>query len=256
MTRVRLIFVMLLLCCALAAQGASAQTVLFDNSHGERFLIGQTGPLHLSGLVEILKTAGAEVATLDQPISDTTLAGADALVISGAFNPLHPNEIEALVRFMQRGGKLAVMLHIAPPLASLLDRLEVGYTNGVIRETENVIDNDAQKFRVKRLSSHPLTQGLQEFSLRGAWGLVNRDSSTRIISATSPNAWIDLRGDKVQRKESTASFGVAVAGEIGKGGFVVFGDDAIFQNTFLDQNNKALATNLAGWLKTDTDKHQ
>jgi len=245
----RLIFVMLLLCCALAAQGASAHTVLFDNGHGERFLIGETGPLHLSGLVEILRAAGAEVATLDQPISDASLAGADALVISGAFAPLHPNEIEAVVRFMQRGGKLAVMLHVAPPLAGLLDRLQVGYTNGVIRETENVIENDPQKFRVKRLGSHDVTQGVQEFSLYGAWGLVNRDESTRIISATSPNAWIDLRGDKVQRKEATLSFGVAVAGETGKGGFVVFGDDAIFQNTFLDRNNKALAANLAAWLK-------
>lgn len=249
MNGVRLIFVMALLCFALAARGASAQTVLFDNSHGERFLIGEKGPLHLSGLVEILRTAGAEVATLEHPISDTSLAGADALVISGAFSPLHPNEIEALVRFMQRGGKLAVMLHIAPPLASLLDRLEVGYTNGVIRETENVIENDPQKFRVKPSAGHPLTRGVQEFSLYGAWGLMNRDGSARIISATSPDAWIDLRGDKVQRKETTASFGVAVAGEVGKGGFVVFGDDAVFQNAFLDQNNRALAANFAGWLK-------
>ena len=34
---------------------------------------------------------------------------------------------------------------------------------------------------------------------------------------------------------------VVYAGDLGKGGFLVFGDDAIFQNKFLDANNKALA---------------
>jgi len=37
--------------------------------------------------------------------------------------------------------------------------------------------------------------------------------------------------------------------DLGKGGFLVFGDDAIFQNKFMGTNNKALAANLAGWLK-------
>ncbi|HBG04692.1 MAG: ABC transporter [Geobacteraceae bacterium GWC2_58_44] len=249
MAGVRLMFVMVLLCGALAARGAEAQTVLFDNGHGERFLIGEKGALHLSGLVELFQAAGARVATLDQPISDATLAGADALVISGAFAPLTPEEIAAVDRFMKRGGKLAVMLHTAPPLATLLDHLKVGYTNGVIRERENMIEDDPQRFRVTRLGAHPVTQGLQEFNLYGVWGLINRDDSARIVAATSPHAWIDLNRDKVQKKETTASFGVVVAGEVGKGGFLVFGDDAIFQNKFLEQNNKVLAANLAGWLK-------
>lgn len=249
MAGMKLMFVMVFLCAALATRNADAQTVLFDNSHGERFLIGEKGPLHLSGLVDLLQAAGAQVATLDQPISDASLAGADALVISGAFAPLTPGEIEAVSRFMKRGGKLAVMLHIAPPLSPLLDRLSVGYTNGVIRERENNLEEDAQKFRVTRFGNHQVVQGLDQISLHGAWGVINRDGSSRIIASTGPHAWIDLSGDKIQKKENTATFGVAVAGEVGKGGFIVFGDDAIFQNKFMEQNNKALAINLASWLK-------
>jgi len=162
---------------------------------------------------------------------------------------VRPEEVEAVVRFMQRGGKLAVMLHIAPPLTSLLDRLAVAYTNGVIRESENIIGGNPQDFRSTRLAPHPVLKGLKEFSLYGVWGLRNMGNGARVVAATGPDAWIDLSGDKLQKKENTASFGVAVAGDVGKGGFLVFGDDAIFQNKFLDKNNRKLAANLAAWLK-------
>jgi hypothetical protein len=240
---------LVLVCAALAAQDAAAQTVLFDTGHGERFLVGENGPLQLSGLAAIIEAKGAKVATLQQPISDASLTGADGLVISGAFAPLKPEEVEAVIRFMQRGGKLAVMLHIAPPLGSLLDRLQIVYSNGVILEHENIIEGDAQKFRVTRLRPHPVLQGLHEFSMYGVWGLINLNDSVSIVAATGPNAWIDLKRDKVQTKEETASFGVVLAGDIGKGGFLVFGDDAVFQNKFLDKNNQALAANLAAWIK-------
>lgn len=228
--------------------GEAAQKVLFDTGHGERFLVNDPGPLQLSGLAEIMKTAGAEVATSDQPFSDATLAGAHAVVISGAFNALHPAEIEALQRFMQGGGKLAVMLHIAPPMSTLLQSLHVTYTNGVVQERQNVIDNDPIRFRVQQIEQHPALSGVTQFSVHGAWGLLNLSPTARVVAATGPQAWVDLNMDKVQEKKETASFGVAVAGEVGKGGFIVFGDDALFQNKFLDDDNRYLARSLAGWL--------
>lgn len=233
----------------LELSSASAQTILVDSGHGERFKIDDDGPLQLSRFAEMLQATGAHVATLAAPISDASLAEADSLIISGAFVPLKADEIEALVRFLNRGGRLAVMLHIAPPLVSLLERLKVSYTNGVIQERENVIDGADINFRVNRLGTHQILQGVGEFNLYGAWGLMNQDETTRVIASTSPMAWIDLDRSKIQRKEATASFGVTVAGDVGKGGFLVFGDDAIFQNKFLSGTNKVLAANLADWLK-------
>jgi len=245
----KLMSIMVLLCLTFASEGEAARKVLFDTGHGEAFLIGEKGPLALSGFAKILQASDIEIETIQHPFSDASLAGAGALVISGAFAALHPNEIEAVVRFMQKGGKLAVMLHIAPPLSHLLDRLQVSYTNGVIRERQNIIENDPIRFRVDRISDHPVMQGVREFSLHGAWGVLNGNAGSRIIAATGPQAWIDLDRDGVQRKEETAAFGVVVAGEMGDGGFIIFGDDAIFQNKFLDENSKLLAANLAGWLK-------
>lgn len=240
---------MFLFCGTLGLSSASAQTILVDSGHGERFNIDDNGPLQLSGFSEMLQATGAHVATLAVPISDASLAEADSLIISGAFAPLKADEIEALVRFLHRGGRLAVMLHIAPPLESLLERLRVSYTNGVIQERENVIDGTDINFRVNRLGTHQILQSVDEFNLYGAWGLMNQDETARVIASTSPMAWIDLDRSEIQRKEATASFGVIVAGDIGKGGFLVFGDDAIFQNKFLNGPNKVLAANLADWLK-------
>lgn len=245
----KLMSILVLACLTLAAPGEAAQKILFDTGHGEPFKITDKGPLQLSALAELMQQAGAQVATTDEPFSDATLAGADALVISGAFTQLHPAEIEAVLRFIDNGGKLAVMLHIAPPMAPLLDRLQVSHTNGVILERRNVIEEDPLRFRVELLSEHPVLQGLPDFSLHGAWGLINRNDTARVIAMTSPQAWIDLNRDKKQAKEETASFGIAVAGDLGKGSFIVFGDDAVFQNKFLEGNNRVLATNLAAWLK-------
>jgi len=249
MSRPVLFVLMILFFSVFTIEYAAAQTVLIDYGHNERFKIDEKGPLHLSGFAEILQTAGAVIEVLTEPISDKSLERADSLVISGAFAPLEPTEVEAVVRFMQRGGKLAVMLHIAPPMKSLLDRLSVSYTNGVILEEESVIDSVNLNFRVNRLGSHPVLQGVNSFSLYGAWGLINQDENARVIASTSPVAWIDLNRSKIKQKETTASFGVVIAGDLGKGGFLVFGDDAIFQNKFLDDNNKKLAANLANWLK-------
>jgi len=47
------------------------------------------------------------------------------------------------------------------------------------------------------------------------------------------------------------AFGVVVAGQAGAGRFVVFSDDAIFQNRFLGDNNRILAANLGRWLTAE-----
>ena len=245
----KLMSILVLACLAFATPGEAAHKVLFDTGHGEPFRISDKGPLQLSGLAEAIQVAGAQIETIDQPFSDATLAGANALVISGAFSALHPAEIEAVVRFLEGGGKVAIMLHIAPPMVSLLDRLQVSYTNGVVQERENVIEGNLLRFRVTRFKSHPVLTGIQDFSVHGAWGLINQTDSARVIAATGQQAWIDLDQDQKQAREETASFGLVVAGEIGKGAFLVFGDDAIFQNKFLEVNNKTLAANLAVWLK-------
>jgi len=223
--------------------------VLFDEGHGQKFLIEQHGQLDLSDFAGIFQIAGAQIAASREALTDARLSGVAALVVSGPFAPFTPAEIEAITRFLDGGGRLSVMLHIPQPVAQLLHRLGVDFSNGIIRERANVIHDDPLNFRVTALRVHPLTRQLDAFSVFGAWALLNTTSSTTIIAQTSPSAWIDLNGnDHLDPGDAVQSFGVLVAGQLGLGRFAIFGDDALFQNQFLMGGNVVLARNLVAWL--------
>lgn len=228
------------------ANGVAAADVVFDQGHNQRFRIEEKGELQLSKLSDILSGQGVRVASTSKPLSDDSLKAAAALVISGPFEALGPEEVDAVVRFVERGGKLALMLHIGPPLAGLLARLDMDHSNAVLHERANLLDTDTN-FRVTALAG-PLFEGLTHFSLYGGWALDPGKNGTA-IARTSADAWVDLDGDKVLSKgDMTGVFTVAVSGSLGAGSFVVFGDDAIFQNRYLDEDNSRLAANLGSWL--------
>lgn len=225
----------------------AAPIVIFDQGHGQRFTVGNPGDLQLSKLAETLRASQVTIATTAAPLGDDTLKGAAGLVISGAFEPLQPEEVEAVAHFVNNGGRLAVMLHIAPPLSSLLNRLNVDYSTSVLHERRNVIEKDIN-FRVTDLSPSPLFSGIKSFSAYGVWAL-RPGASSSAVARTSPEAWMNPNGGTALSKGTAVdAFAVVVMGTSGKGGFVVFGDDAIFQNRFLDDDNRKLATNLGIWL--------
>jgi hypothetical protein len=79
---------------------------------------------------------------------------------------------------------------------------------------------------------------------------MTESKKARIIALTGSKAWIDLNRDgKFNATDARQSFGVVIAGTLGKGKYVIFGDDAIFQNKFLKKDNMPLAKNLADWMK-------
>jgi hypothetical protein len=223
--------------------------VLFDEGHGQKFLIGERGQLDLSRLAGVFQAEGAQIKASREALTDARLSGVDGLVVSGPFTPFTPAEIEAVTRFLDRGGRLSVMLHIPHPVAPLLHRLGVDFSNGIIRERANVIHDDPLNFHVTALSAHALTRQLDAFDVFGAWALLSTNANVAIIAQTSPTAWVDLNGNnRLDVGDAVQSFGVAVAGQFGSGRFAVFGDDAIFQNQFLTGGNVVLARNLVGWL--------
>jgi hypothetical protein len=235
---------------ATLTSAVASPVVLFDQAHDQRFVIEKEEPLHLSRFASILKAEGLSVKSSTSLFTDDLLKGVDAIVISGPFKAIEPQEVDVLVRFLERGGRLAAMLHIGSPFTDLLHRLEVDFTNYVLYEQENIIDNDPRNFQVRALNTDSLFNGLDHFSLYGGWALMNTAPSAKIIASTSPKGWVDLNGDgKLSRGDVVQSFGVVVSGAAGAGRFVIFGDDAIFQNKFLDEQNRQLAINLARWLK-------
>ena len=228
---------------------SAAPMVLFDEGHAQQFLTGKSGALDLSELAALYQEQGAVVTSSVEELSKASLSAVDVLVISGPFRPLSGAEVEAVVEFIHNGGGLAVLLHIPSPVRDLLQRLEVDYTNGTLHENRDVIDDNPQNFKVTSLAEHPLTAGLESFSLFGAWALRGTAPHSVILAETHEKSWVDLDRDrKFSSNDAAQSFGVIVAGELGRGRYVVIGDDALFQNRFFDKKNRQLAVNLVDWL--------
>jgi hypothetical protein len=247
-----LALIVIALCCGITAPALAAEpVVLFDQGHGQRFAIEETGELQLSQLAEVFRSVGFRVRSTAAPLTAEALAGAAVVVTSGLFQPYTAEELQALLGFVENGGGLSVMLHIAPTYANLLQALGVLVSQGVLNEGEGVLDENPLNYRVASFSKHPLTAGLEQFRLYGGWAVMDngRDEGVKTVAFTSRSSWIDADRDRQRGpQEVRHSYGVVVAGERGKGRFAVFGDDAIFQNGFLDADNRKLAANLAAWL--------
>lgn len=236
--------------CTAVAAGKSP-VVLFDEAHGEQFLPLQEGTLALTELGRIFTAQGFTIRSAKEPLTPALLAEVDAVVISGPFTPFATTEIDALYAFVEQGGHLSIMLHVAPITSQLLSRFGVIHANGVIREDPTAqIDGEAINFRVTRLAQEPLFAGIAHFAAYGCWALATEGSLARIVASSGENSWIDLNKDRrYSEQDAMQSFGIIALGEVGKGNFVIFGDDAIFQNRFLTGTNRQLAENLVQRLK-------
>jgi len=228
---------------------AGGNKVLFDEGHGQKFLLNHKGPLGLSDVSSLFQEVGIEVVANKGAISEEKLADVNAIIISGAFKPFGPTEIRAIKNFVEQGGRLCVMLHIGFPVVNLLKELQVFVSNGVVHEQENLIHEKDIDFYVTTAGQHELVEGVHRFKIFGGWALMSKNKDAVQIASTTEEAWVDLnRNKKFDAHDRSQSFSLAIAGKLGNGEFVVFGDDAIFQNTFLTEGNRELGTNLAKWL--------
>ena len=254
MTIIQRLSLLLLLSIAMTCAATAAEkspVVLFDEAHGEQFLPLQEGPLALTELGKIFTAQGFTIRSAKEPLTPALLAEVDAVVISGPFVPFAPEEIDALYTFVEKGGRLSIMLHVAPIVSELLARFDVIHANGVLREaTPAQIAGEALNFHVARLDKEPLFTGIDHFAVYGCWALSTEGKFARIVASSGDKTWIDLNKDRsYSEQDAMQSFGIIALGEIGKGNFVIFGDDAIFQNRFLAGTNRRLAENLVQRLK-------
>lgn len=225
--------------------------VLFDEAHGEQFLPQKEAPLALTELADLFFAQGFKIRIAKDPLTPAVLAEVDAVVISGPFTPFAPAEVDALYAFVEKGGRLTIMLHVAPIISNLLARFDVVHSNGVIREAAPAqIDGEAINFHVTHLEKEPLFSGIEHFAVYGGWALASEGKFARIAASSGDKSWIDLNKDRsYSEQDAMQPFGIIALGEVGKGNFVIFGDDAIFQNRFLTDTNRQLAENLVQRLK-------
>lgn len=205
-----------------ALSHGGAPVALFDQAHGQRFTIEKTGELNLGGLAQLFRDAGFEVRSTDATLTAQNLAGVKALISSGGFVPFSKEEAAAVRTFVEGGGSAVILMHIAPTYQDLALKFGVNATSGVLRETRNVIEINSLDFDVKDLTPGTLFNGLDSFTVRGAWGVVPVGEGAVSLARTSEGAWIDLNRNNVrdEAREPQVAFGVVALTGAGKGRFL------------------------------------
>ncbi len=131
----------------------------------------------------------------------------------------------------------------------------IGYThiNGTYDFTDtNIIAGSDQRIDAKIntwVFQAVVSTKLPIINFYGSWAVRALSPATQELAFTTEEAWIDMnRNDQPDSNELVARWPVIVSGQQGEGAFVVFADDAIFQNRFLTGDNLQLARNLVAWL--------
>lgn len=140
--------------------------VAFLVGHGERD-IGEAGDAGYSRLREALEAKGYTVETLSLLAQGEVPEDVNAVVVAGPRQPLSPEEVAALERYVSAGGGLLVMsepsavTEIDPaddPLAEYLEETWlIRLRNDVVIDLNSTIQLAAI---TRRYGDHPITQGL------------------------------------------------------------------------------------------------
>lgn len=229
-------------------------------------------PLGYGKLILLLKGNNMGAALL--PLTGTNEVPADCslLIIAGPLSPLHPNEIEKLNRYLNRGGRALVLLPAASNhgLEELLGQWGVELRDDVVRDAAG--DRSESHLTLRNFGEHEITRpfGITQNGLilptarsvnprPGGQGsdapqvrvLVSTSEAGEAIADYRPGARFDPRRDR------RGAIPVAVAVERGglksvEGGstrMVVMGDSYFLDNQVIDHSiNRDFAGNAINWL--------
>ncbi len=223
---------------------------VFDLSHGQAGSPAQSGPLDYSLFYQTVLSKGGNVEFNFNPVSPHGLTGVSTYIIPGAERRFTADEVSAIVDFVGNGGNLIVLVRSSGPVAELTNAFGIAVSNFKINEKSGNIGNEAQNFSVSNFWPHPVTRGLEQITVYGAWAVL-AENGALAVATTSGYAWVDLDEDCAQGpSDPVQTFGVIAIREAGRGKVVVVSDNSPFLNrNLIEADNRRLAENILNWFK-------
>ncbi len=154
------------------------------------------------------------------------LENSKAYILSGVTRNFTDEEVEEISKFVENGGKLVILIHIPPAnLKPLLERFGVEVSERPYEITEIIAVPTEESI---------LTEGVNEIYMRGVFPV---NGSLFVVKKDRTIVFGEAKG------------GVAKFTKFGKGEVLVFGDDAMFLNSYIGKaDNLRLAKNIAKWI--------
>jgi len=272
-----------------AAQAGETPTVLVDAAHGNYHTIdGRFG-----AFAELLGANGYRVAGSDAAITAETLGDADIFVISNAVKggadaewalptppALEPDEIEALLAWVEEGGSLLLIADHMPfpgSVAPLADALGVVFLNGYALADHDRGGQLVFSGEDGSLLDHPITAGVPFLKTYTGQGFRLLDEAGATPLMALPDDWevyLPVRAGvrMTERTPFVPARGLHQGAvlERGAGRVAIFGEAAMFTaQAFRTQNgevvriglndpeaphNDEFVLNVMAWLSGDLDE--
>ncbi|HYG65175.1 MAG TPA: GldG family protein [Thermoanaerobaculia bacterium] len=248
--------------------------ILFTTGHGERSL-DDRGPQGFAGAQEILGRDNFEIeewASLGKP---AVPEGTDLVVIAGPTGTFVQPELAALSAYLDRGGRVLVLLDPTLGQAAgsglLQTGLEAWLAGRGVQVGQNIVVDPSnplpffgpETIFARNYGSHPITEALAEgdlpvlVSLVRSVGAAEGAPGATVLVSTSDEGWGEnnlAQLEDVRRDGTDAAgpvpLGVAVGGGEGASRLVVFGDSDFANNQLLEANlgNSVLLSNTLNWM--------
>ena len=254
---------------------ADTRWITYISGHGERDLAG-TASYDLGKLGEQLQRQGFNLHELSLAEAGEVPAQAAVLVVSPGREDPPPGEVDAVLRYLDKGGNLLWLAEPGPPrgMEPVASALGLALEPGVVVDpTTQVLGISHPAFvPVSAYPTHPVTENLKLVTVypRAVGIAWNQPQGwrTRGILSTGLRAWSetgDLKGELHFDDGSDVSgpldIGVAMhrtlstndgRGEDGEQRVIVIGDGDFLSNAYLGTgSNLDLALNIFNWLVND-----
>lgn len=259
-----------------------ARKVYLLQGHGEARADDEKGELGYAEAAADLRNEGYEVETLSLATADSVPKDSAVIVVAGASTPLLPNEAGALASWLERGGRLFLLLE--PAVDAGLGTILASF--GIVLRDDLVVDPSSATRAfgfgpdttvVQRFEPHPITDPLAGSAalFRGArsvspllGGAGKAKVSTLVV--TGKESWAEgsyrAPGEPERGEEDLVGpVPIAVAATkdtitledraSDQARLVVFGDASFAANRFGSMSgNGDLFTNAVNWLAGDEQK--
>jgi gliding motility-associatede transport system auxiliary component len=255
--------------------------VYFVTGHGEPSLEDDKSETGYKRAEIALRDEGYETAALNLIDKEAVPKDASAVVVVAAPKALFPNEVDALKDWLDRGGRLLMLLEPGLELHAekILEAYGVDVGDNLVVEanpTARAYGFGGDAPLVQHFEDHPITEPLKGEAALFFWvrsvspRLGSQKARTTTLIQTSASSW----GETKYRKAGDASIDeddypgpvpIAIAATAEAFGIsnrvsdqarlVVFGDSSFPNNKFFTMGgNGDLFTNAVNWLAGDEDK--
>ncbi|MBI4012452.1 MAG: GldG family protein [Candidatus Rokubacteria bacterium] len=253
------------------------RAVHFLKGHGEKDL-ASSERAGLSQLKAALEKVNYEAKELLLARESKVPDDAAIVVVAGPDKDLLPNEVDALTKYVGRGGRLLVLVDPfkAPGMATFLERYGLGLGNDVIIDVSGLgrmFDMGPEVPIAADYPSHPITQGFRLITVYPVARTVSvKDKppdgvTVQALARTSPESWAETNQEEIRTGqvkpdpgEARGPLAVAAAATIdakdaagdqkgAKARLVVVGDSDFTSNYALNaQGNRDFVLNALAWL--------